>query len=725
MFRTLVLLLCLAVQGAMAQPAIRHGVGIPTRDTLRILIVFAEVDFKDGPCPSNLTEDFAGSWPRDRQGRTQPPTFAGAFLDREIAADGQMDGFITRYYHEASFGSYILLGDYLPEVVTIPCKDIRVGNHGLTQILDRLAAMRPQDTTLLTAGGYPLSAFDIWSAGKSGQPKLKEPDGSIDLLYIIWRNNRMLTSVNTIDYAGFGVTGARGKPFKDMQGVSNMASFNASGAPEKAMHITVAEHLHGIFGGNHWHSAGGRGMHTFLMPGASYGLTAQAGGTMLAASGWDRWMMDWMHPDKQFTISALNADGEEVETERISIDTHPDGGIFILRDHMATGDAMRIKLPFIDWEKMGDVKNQYIWLENRRMTTDTDRYLAVECANNGDGRFPRGTPGIYAYVQVGKDMREGDGIYSSTPEHPNGLASPFLPLPAEGRFDFHFRYDRIQSGDQGQNCNWGNENIPKDMRRSRPNPLTGMSDLYSQIDYNRDGKMYSGDRIYTGLSKMRGDSAVHDYHMNGDWLDAFAPSTGRMEMSLSTNPAPLPVYTYGSNLEFGRYTIRDSVLPGFENRVIHLNGLSLKFNELDNGDMQVSFRWDDYELSDHVRWCGTIVQHPHLKDISLPSLKVGQRRRLLLERGETPQYHEAREKDRRGNWLFADPTEYTVKQGAVMELENRAHVLVNDDSSLIFEPGSRLVLNDRSRIVVAKGATLVIPDGAEVSMGKGARIVRK
>jgi hypothetical protein len=126
-----------------------------------------------------------------------------------------------------------------------------------------------------------------------------------------------------------------------------------------------------------------------------------------------------------------------------------------------------------------------------------------------------------------------------------------------------------------------------------------------------------------------------------------------------------------------------------------------------------------------VRWCGTIVQHPHLKDISLPSLKVGQRRRLLLERGETPQYHEAREKDRRGNWLFADPTEYTVKQGAVMELENRAHVLVNDDSGLIFEPGSRLVLNDRSRIVVAKGATLVIPDGAEVSMGKGARIVRK
>lgn len=725
MFR-IVATLILLCQTATAQLAIRNGVGIPTRDTLHILIVFAEVDFSDGPCSGGLTETFKGNWPKGRDGRTQVPGFAGDFLDTELTGTDGMNGFITRFYHEASFGQYVLLGDYLNEVVTIPCKEARTGNNGLTQVIERLAQTRPDDSTLHTSRGFPLSAFDRWTDTGQGKPKPKEPDGMIDLLYIIWRNNRMLTGPNTRDYAGYGVTSTKGKPFKDMQGVANMASFNASDNAKSGSHITIAEHLHGIFGGNHWHSAGGRGMHTFLIPPASYGLTAQAGGTMLAASGWDRWMMDWRPPGKNFAISALDTDRKEADTEWISLETHPQGGTFILRDHMATGDAIRIKLPFIDWEKDGDIKNQYLWLENRRMTAHSDLYLSADCANNGNGRFPRGTPGVYAYIQVGKDQREGDkGIYSSQPGHPNGLASPFFPLPAEGRFDFHFRYDRVQPGNTGISCNWGNENIPKDMRRSRPNPLTGHSDLYCQIDYNRDGKMYSGDRVNPGLSKMRGDSAVHDYHVSGDWLDAFSSATGSMELSLSTNPAPVTVYTYSSNLEYGRYGYRNGQVAAYENRTVWLNGLEIRFRELADGEMEVKLRWDGYDVKENVRWCGTIVQSPHVSDPESPSLRLAPRRRILFERGESPQYHEARGRDGRGEWQFADPTVYTVRSGAVMEIGERARLMVNDDSRLEFGEGSTLILAPRSRIVVAKGAELLLPENMAVKLGKGARIVRK
>lgn len=724
MLRILTLLMCLC-GSAHAQLAIRNGVGIPTRDTLHILMVFAEVDFANGPCAGNIKEDFQGDWPKDRNGRTLPPAFAGQFLDPDVRQGQAFKGFITRFYHEASFGNYVLLGDYLPKVVSIPCAEVRNGNHGLDQVLRQLDATEPGSSTLRTATGRPLRHFDRWTDTGQGKEKLKQPDGKVDLLYIIWRNNNVLTGSGTRDHAGFGVTGARGIPFKDMDGVANMASFNVSSNPEKAQHITIAEHLHGIFGGNHWHSAGGRGMHTFLMPPASYGLTAQSGGTMLAASGWDRWMMDWRPSYKRFTTSALNEKRQEVNTEMLSWQEDAAEQTFILRDHMTTGDAIRIKLPFIDWKKDGDVKNQYLWLENRRMETYSDRYLEAECANNADGRYPKGTPGIYAYIQVGKDQREGDhGIYSSQPSHPNGLASPFFPLPAEGRFDFHFRTDRVQPGDFGIGCNWGIENVPKDMARSRPNPLSGLSDLYCQMDFNRDGRLYSGDRVYTGLSKMKDDSAIHDYHMNGDWLDAFCNATGKMELSLSTNPAPVTVTTYSSNFEFGQFGYRNGQFQSHENRTVHLNGISLRFEELTNGEMLVRLRWDDYEVRKDVRWCGQIVQHPHLHDPALPSLQLSDRRKLELARGASPEYHEAKGTDPKGEWTFTDPTTYTVKSGAVMRLGKRSKLAVNDDSHLLFEEGASLNLGDKATIIVAKNARLTL-NREQVSFGKGAKIIYK
>lgn len=721
---SILMLLC---EAATAQLAIRNGVGIPTRDTLRILIVFAEVDFNDGPCRGNLGEDFKGDWPKDLNGTTLPPAFAEKFLDSEVNDAHEIKGFITRFYHEASFGKYTLVGDHLPEVVTIPCREIGSSSHGLNLILEQLAVTHPAENTLVTSKGFVLSDFDRWTDTGQGREKLKEPDGKIDLLYIIWRNNRLLTGPNTRDHAGFGVTGSRGIPFKDMKGVANVASFNVSTDPEKGAHITIAEHLHGIFGGNHWHSAGGRGMHTFLMPPGSYGLTAQSGGTMLAASGWDRWMMEWRPESKKFTTSSLNTDREEVNTEMVTFDNFPLEQTFILRDHMTTGDAIRIKLPFIDWQNNGDIKNQYLWLENRRMTAQSDEYLSAGCANNGNGRFPRGTPGIYAYIQVGKDLREGNSsIYSSQPTHPNGLASPFFPLPAEGRFDFHFRKDKVQPADLGIGCNWGIENIPKDMRRSRQNPFTGLSDLYCQMDFNEDGKLYSGDRIYTGMSKMQGDSAIHDYHMNGDWLDAFSEASGKMELSLSTNPAPVTVYTYSSNFEFGQYGFVKGKTATHENRTIHLNGLSLRFEELESGEMKVNLRWDDYEVRNDVRWCGSIVQHPHLFNQELPSLKLTDRKRITLARGESPQYHEALGKSANGEWIFADPTTYTVSNGSMMELEARSTILVEDDSHLIFEKNTTLILGKNARIVVGKNAKLTLNNSeTELVLGKGARIIRK
>lgn len=723
----LVLLLLLSNLVSYSQLAIRNGVSVPANDTVRVLVIFCEVDFSDGKCPSGITEDYLnGHWPKDEDGKTQVPEGAHTYFDIAIDPGGEHDGVVTGYYYEASFGQYILLGDYLPDVVTVPCSQIRIGSNGLQQVLNILKEKESVNGTLYSKHGFALKDFDKWTPTQQGEPKVKEPDGMIDLVYLVWRNNRFLSTRNTYDNSGFGVTRTKGVPFQDMEGVNNTTSYNcASGYGSNAVYISIAEHLHGIFGGNHWHSAGGRGYHTFLVPPNSYGLTGQFPASMQAASGWDRWMMSWKNPDKQFVTSALDEYGKEVKTDSITIETHPDGGIYELRDFMTTGDALMIKLPHIDWQKKGDVKNQYIWVENRRMITRFDNYIESSCADRGDGKYQKGTPGLYMYLQVGKDQREGGReIYSGRLEDRNGLASPFFPLTAEGQYDFHYLYDNVKEG-QSIPCSWNNSSLPIDVKKSLPNPFTGYSDLYRQVDSNFDGVLYSGDKYQPGLTEKVGDTIVWDYFAEGDWEDVFCDYTGKTRICMSTNPAPVPQYTYATNIEFNRFNIKDGQLGSFENRTIWLNGLVVEIIEenTETGNIKVRLAWDDYNIRNDVRWCGNIVLSPHDFDVSRPSLLVWEKQEVWLDQGLSPTYHEARFKDEKGNFVFADPTVFTALEDAYIHLEPKSKIVVDNGSALILKKGSKLVMGKKSRIILKNGGRLVKSDGAEVVMKSGARII--
>ena len=712
---------------AFAQYAIRNGVSIPASDTLRVFVIFAEVDFSQGPCPNNLPDNLEGSWPKNSEGKTHLPLDANTFFDASLKPGQQPKGFITDYYHSASFGKYVLLGDYYPEVISVPCNKVKIGDNGVNTVLKMLDTIKAADGTLHTIHDYSLKDFDHWTPTESGLPKIKAPDGRIDLLYIIWKNNRFLTSANTQGSAGYGVNMFKGVPFKNMLGTNNMASFNASGSGQAAYNITIAEHLHGIFGGNHWHSAGGRGAHTFLATPNSYGLTGQHPATMQAVSGWDRWMMNWKNPNKKFLTSAFDLEGNEIETDSISIESLPHGGTFILHDFVETGDALRIKLPHINWQKKGDVKNQYLWIENRQMKTRFDEFISGACVNSDEGNFPRGTPGIYAYIQVGKDIREGGKeIYSGANEHPNGLASPFFPLSAEGNFDFYYDWNRIQQG-QWIDCNWNNTNLPVNKKKSLPNPFTGFSDLYRYIDSNHDGVLYSGDKLQAGLSEVHGDTVIHNYNLSGDWLDAFSGETGNRKLALGTNPSPVPVYTYTTNYEYGSFSLIDGKLATYENRTIWLNGLSVEIvaENKEKGVISVQIRWDNYEVNDNIRWCGNIVLSPNDFDVSKPSLVLKKGSKLLLDRGESPQFHKATEKDKNAEWLFTEKTILTCVKDSYFYLEPKSQLVIDDGSVLIIKAGARLVAGTQSRIIVKPGSELIIEDGGQFILESKAKIIRK
>jgi hypothetical protein len=710
-----------------AQLAIKNGVSIPTRDTLRVLVVFAEVDFEATPCPGKLEQSFGGNWPKNAKGQTLPPSDAREYFDVQLKPGQKPKGFITDYYHQASFGQYLLLGDFFPYAVTIPCSDVKTGN-GVQQVLDKIAKWPGLDSSKFTQHGLPLRAFDAWSMSRQGEPKLKKPDGKTDLLYIIWRNNRFLTNNNTLDYSGFGVSSGTGPAFLNSKGINNFASFNASSVSRAAYVITIAEHLHGIFGGNNWHSSGGRGVHTFPAVVATYGLTGQHLAAMQGCSGWDRWMMEWKNPKKKHLVSCLNEQGQEVNTEHYTLDSFPKGGTYVLRNFLTTGDAIRIKLPHIQWEKPGDAKNQYLWIENRRMNSRFDEWYYDDCADNRQGQFPAGTPGIYAYIQVGKDQKEGASeIYGGASENPNALASPFFPFTAEGNFDFYYDFDRVQEA-HGYGCNWNNRNIPIDKNRSKPNPFTGNNDLFTLLDFNGDGKILSGDNIKTGLSEIIGDSLIHDFYGGGDWEDAFCSATGHTEISISTNPAPVPVYTLATDLEYKRFSLNKGQPNSFENRTIWLNGLHIDIlddNMNQTGDVKLSIRWDDYTLTEDVRWCGNIVLSPNDFDTTQNALVVGSGQTLLLDQATSVTWPFELNKDEKGNPLFAESTKLTVLPHAKIVVQSKASLIIEENSKLILQTGSSLKVEKGGKIILRKGGEIVQEAGSLFFVDKKAKIIKK
>jgi hypothetical protein len=708
---------------------IKNGVSVPTRDTIYGLIIFAEVDFSEGGCPcgDTLPDDFGkrSSWPK-KDGKTLIPNDAHTYLNSSIEEFFIDPAYITDIYYQASYGEYVMLGDYFPEVITVKCNEVRRGNDGVNLIINKLNELPDSNGTLYTARGFPLEHFDRWTSTNQGLPKIKDPDGRVDMFYVIWKNNRFLNSCHTQGNAGFGLSASRGIPLKNLEGINTRASYNAVNSAPSGYTIMLMEHMHGIFGGNHWHSGGGEGFHSVIAIPSNYGLTAQFDTPMRTFCAWDRWMMDWQG-NREYLISALDEEGNmEVNTETISINTHKDGLTIILRDFKTTGDALRIKLPHIDYEKDG-IKNQYIWFENRRMKNRFEQYLSNECSNRLSA-YPNGTPGIYAYHQIGKDVKEGGNeIYATFPySHPNALGSYLVPFNAEGNYDYHFRRDLLVPASPNLGCgHWGNANIPIHRSKNLDNPLTGFNDMFITIDGNNDGTLYFKDRIQTGLSEVySGDSVVHNYFRNGDWKDPFTKITGKTKIYLASNPAPVPIYTYRSG---NAYTSPARQAPeDFENRKVDLNGLAIEILDEDalgdgSGAMKVKISWDNYIVDKNVRWCGNIRLHPNDFDIKKPSLQVKRRKKILLERGQSPTYYKAEEFDDDKNPIFTDSTLFQALPNSFVQLEKRARVTVNEGSTLHFQSQSSLTMESRSRIVLQNpGDKLIIDAAANLNLHKRA-----
>ncbi len=702
-------------------PSTEAGYLLPARDTLYLLVVFAEVDFS--ACGEDPYEKQYGRiWPVDSVGRTQVPADAPDLIDAALAPNEGPRGLITRTYVEASFGQFVVLGDYLPVVVRVPCQAVPAQSYSLYGEVELVARYWPEGVS--TARGVPWEAFDRYELlpARHGLPKPRTSPNTptekrhLDALFIIWRNlaYRLGTRPPFPCNYGFGLWSCdyQGKfgPFGG--GVELASSYTTCGTAMGAAVGFLAEFFHGLYGGNHWHTAGGAGLHTFPIRPAARGLSVQ-GGLPIYAIGYDRWIMGWKHPQKKYLLSALNESGEEVPTD-LSMPARPIRQRFVLRDFMTTGDVLRIRLPYT--ERGGpQVKAQYLWIENRRFIASTETwasYSPSRCPDNPFSDCPKGVPGLYLYVQVGKDQKVGPAIYSAAPEHPNGLGSWIFSLPADGRYDFYFDTLRRQPGNPALPCNWGNPNIPIDRSKSLPNPFLGLHDFYLAYDENGDGRLHSGDRSLLGLSLVESDSVIHTAFGFGDAWDGWRRRTGFWRLSLETNPAPVPVYTLRSEEGYHRPTAQPP--QPYDNRIIWLSGLSVTLmEERPDGTVLIEVAWDDFTVRKDVRWCGDTRLPRHPFDSTAPAL-VLRRATLLLDCSESPVYavavaYDSAEK----RFWFSDTTTFRLLPGAILALEG-GKIVLRRGSKLILEAGS--TLRGKGKIIVEPGGAVVVQPGASLSV---------
>jgi M6 family metalloprotease-like protein len=664
------IIICHLCNSLFAQTNSENGYWNPNRGEIRVLLVYAEL--LNDPNYSSVTQP---GWPAG-----QMPLDPGKYFDSQVSTNPS--GYITRYFSNASYGEYKVIGDYYPSLIQLDYNNISSTNY-FSKVIEALNNTVGAD--LLTAHNFSINNhdFDKWSNYNFGTEKLESPDNLNDMIIVLYRVNSYITGTqNPGTNTGSVNPSAINLTLKNSSGFncrSNFVSFN-----NDAEVIMRHEFSHSIYGGNNFHTAGcGAGTRTFLSSVGGYSNMSSWDSNSQGCNGWDRWRMGWKNPNKQHLISAYNAsNNNEIDFENYSIQNNPLGGEYILRDFSSTGDAIRIKLPKVD----NNALPQYLWLENH--------------AQQNEFGFQNGL-GLFAYIQVGKENKSN--MYFSEESSPGNY---LFPLPASGRFDFNF-------------------NIPNkliDLDNSLPNPLSGYHFLMRQaIDGIEaiQGQIASNENELFLANKVKiNNQIINHYPTFGNSTDPFKLN-GNNTISISSNPSSQVISTYKNSTQ----------LPDINNKSIHLSGLSIQilnedaYNDYTNA-LKIKIRWDEYKINNDVRWCGDIVLHPSihfsaanlpLDDINERSLDIQPYVTLLLDRGKSPTQHVSYE-EINGEHIFTKPTYFTATENSYIYQNNGSTIHVDNKSTLQLESGCKLEMDNGSQLLVTNGSTLIIDDNALLLM---------
>jgi len=673
-----------AVQDSLNVPNSENGWYLSPHGTIRILVIFAEVDYdknpKNDPQPG-------GS---DQWHKGELPTWKDDLFDPFPLTEPKAE--VSRYYRDVSLGQFTVLGDYIDQVVTLRESEPR----GLRDWSGMAWEAANILGSLHTAHDLSITDFDQWTdGGKPGLPKLNRSDDphSYDHVMVIYRNSNVLThGQGSTDAGSAGLLFGHPSDTQSRFGAMNGLPFE----------ILKHEFNHLLLGGNNFHSGGGNapiftGYFTPMMGGWS--MMGAANSSLLTACAWDRDRLGWRAEGSRYRIRAHDLAGSEVngDLDPIAGDT----GIFVLKDFVTGGDALRIRMPFLpDY-----VYPQWLWLENHQTRSrngcPTDKFHYED----GFACVHPAVPGIYALMQVDKEKKAGSDIYG-------GYADYLRPVPANGYFDWRLRGDTIRSS-----CLWGGSTEPYFVRDAWANPLTGnQQQEFPLFDKNNDGKLTRKEAIVPNVEIRNGklDDAAMFLGTSGQ---AFTPQ-GNSRIAMGTNPSSANMLTLACDMAMER---NKGAKPDV--RTVYLNGISVDLLEQrTDGTITVHVRSGDTRLTTDVRYCADSIVLPDLHGYQGTALTLAAHKTLKIDRSGTPTRMKQQGGDH-GKYWFSPPTQFTVAAGARMELERKAKLQLLNSSVMHLMPGAVLDLDSKAKLDIQPGSSIVLHGNASIKAK--ARVLRK
>lgn len=660
------ILIVLNATFAFSQQNARYGCTYSPSGEIRILVVFADIT-------NDMLNGEIYHWLPGRL-----PDYADKIIDENM--DGSLVSYISKFYSEASFGTLRITGDYYPYLLEFDSSEI--AGDGFTAVLNRMNNLPGDD--IITQKGHHLSDFDNWSFENPRRylPKNQEPDNRIDLLAIIWRRNSKYRDSRN---GGTCISENKEITLKNMSGVNGYAILYNDSPSEILRH----EFGHTLIGHNNYHT-GGSGtlaLGHFLSSLGGYSILSSHNHNLESCNGWDRWWLGWIHPEKNHDISALDMNGNEVNTD-ITCDSGLGEMNYVLRDFASSGDAVRIKLPHLQ-NLNHQTRNQYIWIENHQIKEGS-----IEYRNNR----PKG---IRLNIQIGNDNLS-ENLDSSRVNY-------LVPLSSFGNYDFFF--DATDVPDPNNFTLYYRAFAYK----KGSNPFSGYHpSMMPAIDYDNDGLIKPKELIIIWKLYLDDMLKCNDWTVYGNKYDAFPIGT---KINISSNPATTPLLTYRTNSrpagnELGSVCYTSPAHD--DNRYIWLNGLCIEVKDIDNnGNIHIRILFNDYEVKSNVRWCGPIMSSE--KVYVLPSTT------LTLDYGFTPT-RPINPNVINGNNIFASPTTLTCRDGSYFSQQNGSTVTVTNQSTLVLEAGSVYDVGDNALLDIKESGSLHVKPGATLRVCGTGRI---
>lgn len=661
-------------------PFSEYGSTLSPHGTIRILVLFCEIDYDKNPS-KDPQPNGAEHWPKGQLPRWKDDLFDAYASDRPQAM-------VTGYYHDVSLGGFTVLGDYVDHMFTL--KESEYAELANAHSVG-VAAVKEANKlgSLHTAHDLHIADFDLWQrGGKPGFPRTNKPDDPhrYDHVMVIARNSGLTHGQGSTDGGSPG----------QLYGYESDSQSRFGGMNDLPFEILKHEFNHLLLGGNNFHSGGGNASQFEsyqICQQGGWSLMGAANSSLLTCSGWDRMRLGWYPPQAPFTINVHDPSGAIVDGDLDPL--AGDTGIFVLRDFVPSGDAIRIRMPFIPRNEY----QQWLWVENHqteaRNGSRTDRFHwdrpGITCVSNA-------VPGLYMEMQIDRENKRGKDIFG-------GLADYLHPLVANGHYDVVITNDTNK-----QACPFGGPARIYRLEDRWQNPLTGSSaqELIS-FDRNNDGTVERGEHTSLACGYLTDGVLYNDASFFGAARHVWRPG-GNTVLAMGTNPSSANMLTLDCT---GKQEKRKGAAP--DNRTVYLNGIRVELlRQRDDGGIDVRVSTGDTRLTNDVRWCADSIVLPPLKGKDGRALTLATGHRLLIDRSRTATRMTLQE-EVDGTRYFAPRTRFTVSTGAIMRIEAKAELQLANGSVLHVMPGAELNMDPTALLTIDASSRIVVHGTAKLT----------